>query len=601
MLTPTEACLESKCQRIARILTKQYGVQVRIEGSVAYFDMQGRVIVLPNLLEASWDTVDGLIDGFLDHECGHALFTEYKKAKRLDGKLEHFFWNGVEDSWTEREMIALYPGCKDNLDAVKQILDEKIFDNWEKLDFLNRLNFVLVRTWERVPMHACVDEDVQITLSLEHLEKEVADGFKVASTAEAVKLAKRIVEKLEQVNEQQEECESPSQAQDDQDTEAGEASDPGDESESEDEAIHEGEGEIPDVSAQDVPVQVTDMENFFNAQLESVPIKPNVGPEEYVVFSEQYDHDTTYSSDVRMDKSMKYAQLKEEVAEYIGSMATTLELCLTIDTETRWAGGSRKGRKFDKRRLGQWFLDGDDDRIWKTKEQKDEWDTAVSLLWDCSGSMEKNVKKDGKSYLARLAAIAFHEALSRAHIPHEVLGFNTGAACPVGLARLVKQARDRGENLQQFSRLDAVDKRMVFVEFGQTDGRALCLIDGNHTNRDAECVLWAAKRLAARPEKRKLLIVGSDGHPSGGRYGYTEKKYLQQVVRQVINSGIELQAIGIMDNSVKQYYPNWMLIEKATDIPAVVIHQLAKNLLKRGTSYDRFPEVFRRSGGESRQ
>jgi len=277
-------------------------------------------------------------------------------------------------------------------------------------------------------------------------------------------------------------------------------------------------------------------------------------------------------------------------------MANRLALALTAETEAYWTGGARRGRKWDKRQLPQWYLGGEDERLWKKLEQGEQWDTAVSLLWDCSGSMGRNGSHKSKSYLARLAAIAFHEALVRAGITHEVLGFNTGGRPSAELNKKVAELRSDGVSLNHYSRLDEIDARMVFVPFGSTDGRALCEIDGSHANRDGECVLWAARRLAARPEKRKILIVGSDGQPSGARWDYTEKKYLQTVVRDIITSGIEVLAIGVMNPSVEKYYPNWVLINKATDIPTVVLEQLSQQLFKKGTCDVRFPKLFTKKG-----
>ena len=142
---------------------------------------------------------------------------------------------------------------------------------------------------------------------------------------------------------------------------------------------------------------------------------------------------------------------------------------------------------------------------------------------------------------------------------------------------------------------------MVFVPWGSTDGRAICAINGDYANRDAECVLWAAKRLAARPEKRKVLIVGSDGHPNGAVYGYTEKKYLQEVVAQVIEAGIELYAIGIMDDAVSKYYPHWVVIHRVEDLPQAVMHQLGQALFARkGTTHGNVPAINKPGSGERR-
>ena len=49
MLKPQEALLETTAQKIARILIRQYGINVRVEGSRACIDMETMTVVIPNL------------------------------------------------------------------------------------------------------------------------------------------------------------------------------------------------------------------------------------------------------------------------------------------------------------------------------------------------------------------------------------------------------------------------------------------------------------------------------------------------------------------------------------------------------------------------
>ena len=205
----------------------------------------------------------------------------------------------------------------------------------------------------------------------------------------------------------------------------------------------------------------------------------------------------------------------------------------------------------------------------------------MTLLWDCSGSMGSSDRRTDKAALARLAAVAFHEALNKAHVVHEVLGFNSVGGTPEGLVRAVGEAGDRGEDLDRYSRLEDIDNLIVFASFGQADGRAICEITGAASNRDGEAVLWAARRLAQRLEPRKILIVGSDGQPQGGRFHRTEQNYLRETVRRVTSAGIEVIGLGIMDQSVKQYYEQWVLVQDIRDLPKAVLGQITNLLLNR--------------------
>lgn len=323
-----------------------------------------------------------------------------------------------------------------------------------------------------------------------------------------------------------------------------------------------------------------DVEGLVNEMLEKFyDWSTRNDPDRYIVFSEEYDYDTTYDQDERASLAKEYKRIQSEVHKYVGNLASVLELTLMAESEDRWVGGARKGKKFDQRRLAYWAEGSDDDRIFRYLEEGIRHDTAITMLWDCSGSMGSSSQPRNKAALARIAAVAFHEALKRCKfIKHEVLGFNTGGYDSDELDALIRQAERNGDDLSRYSRLEERDARMVFVPFGSDDGRPIAAISGGAANRDGECVLWAARRLAQRPEKRKILIVGSDGHPQGARYHRTERDYLREVVRQVMSAGLEVYGLGIMDEAVKSYYPNYEVIHDAKDLPRAVMTLLASSL-----------------------
>lgn len=371
-------------------------------------------------------------------------------------------------------------------------------------------------------------------------------------------------------------------ADDTEDGDSGDAGDKADGEEADGEAARQAEN-FQDGVDNDSFEKPADLDAMVREDIKGDVRRGSDGPADYVVFSEQYDTETRYTDDDRIAYSKEYHKIRESVRSHIGTMAQALEAALAAEAESCWVGGERLGRRFDRRRMASWVAGSDDDRIFQRLEEGENLDTAVCLLWDCSGSMGSSSVASNKAALARIAAVAFHEALTRAGIAHEVLGFNTGGGVSPELNLLVREAEKRGEDLTRYSRLMELDNRMVFVDFGQTDGRAICAITGGHANRDGEAVLWAARRLAARPERRKILIVGSDGQPAGARYGGTERRYLQEVVERVIQAGIEVVGIGIMDESVKQYYPTNVTIRTARDLPRVVMGELT-NLLLKGTS-----------------
>ena len=100
-------------------------------------------------------------------------------------------------------------------------------------------------------------------------------------------------------------------------------------------------------------------------------------------------------------------------------------------------------------------------------------------------------------------------------------------------------------------------------------------------NIDGEALLWAYKRIAARKEERKILMIISDGAPvddstlSVNSGDYLEK-HLKQTVKWIEeNSSIEILAVGI-GHDVTRYYKKAIKIADVQELGDVMINQLAK-------------------------
>jgi cobalamin biosynthesis protein CobT len=176
--------------------------------------------------------------------------------------------------------------------------------------------------------------------------------------------------------------------------------------------------------------------------------------------------------------------------------------------------------------IGDW-----NQKIFKKKQDVLDIDTCISILVDWSGSMSNSYKKPTAVRAAQRLVKTFDKAL---HIPVEVISFSV----PWGtnfIHAVIKRFDERVTDVQIAQR---------FTEFDDLTGG----------NADAEAVLYTAKRLASRKEKRKILIVLSDGEPTDsvdGSAGYG----LKQVTDSIRKRGqIELYGIGIMDDGVKGFY-----------------------------------------------
>jgi cobaltochelatase CobT len=208
--------------------------------------------------------------------------------------------------------------------------------------------------------------------------------------------------------------------------------------------------------------------------------------------------------------------------------------------------------------------------------------TVVSLLIDHSGSM-----RGRPMLIAAMTVEIFARALERCGVRCEVLGFTT-------------RDWDGGEPAREWAaasypphpgRLNALEHIVVKsadVPWRRARiGLGLFLHDEMlKENIDGEALLWAHERLMQRSEKRRILVVVSDGTPmdeataAANGFEYLDD-HLHQVVRAIERgSPVQLAAIGI-GHDVSRVYRNATKIAKIDQLgPALTAKLIA--LLSEG-------------------
>lgn len=193
--------------------------------------------------------------------------------------------------------------------------------------------------------------------------------------------------------------------------------------------------------------------------------------------------------------------------------------------------------------------------------------TVVTLLIDHSGSMAGR-----KMQIAALTVEVFVRVLERCGVRAEVLGFTT-------------RDWDGGDPARQWAddgyppepgRLNALEHIVIKgadVPWRRARrGLGLFLRDGMlKENIDGEALTWAHQRLLARAERRRLLIVVSDGTPmdeatfAANGFDYLDG-HLAAVVHHIeTRSPVQLAAIGI-GHDVSQFYANATRISKVDEL-----------------------------------
>ena len=133
---------------VASVLGRRYGVHVQIAGQTAFTD--GNTINLPELPADGDERLLPLVRGYLDHEAGHIRETDFSilQAKRLSPLTKHI-WNIIEDWRVEQRLSTVFPGCKQNLQWLARHLFMEEANNRTVNAELQILDWMLhsVRAW----------------------------------------------------------------------------------------------------------------------------------------------------------------------------------------------------------------------------------------------------------------------------------------------------------------------------------------------------------------------------------------------------------------------------------------------------------------------
>jgi cobaltochelatase CobT len=216
--------------------------------------------------------------------------------------------------------------------------------------------------------------------------------------------------------------------------------------------------------------------------------------------------------------------------------------------------------------------------VFKLRDDRAEMDTAVSVLVDMSGSM-----KGPKASLATQAVIAIAEALDRPSIPFEVLGFNNASMFLGVSGRAFEEIEQdhREKRHDRYVPLDMYELKRFDERLSQASGvlwQIERLVDGS--NSDGEAVLSAWRRLLARPESRRVMLVLSDGQPATSGNKGAQANYLGDVVRRVeADESCDVVGIGIMDASVEEFYQRSVVVNDIDELAGVAMDQMARLLM----------------------
>lgn len=299
----------------------------------------------------------------------------------------------------------------------------------------------------------------------------------------------------------------------------------------------------------------------------------------YTVYTCQFD-ETVMAEDLcsRNALSRMRHQLDAETESLQGMvtvLAHHLQRRLMTKQRRSWVFDQDEGL-LDVARLASVVVDPLHPLIYKQEKDADFVDTVVTLLIDNSGSMRGSPIKT-----AAICADILGQTLERCGVKVEILGFTTthwqgGAAREQWLTSGSSPAPGRLNGLRHIIYKTAdTPWRRARNNLGLMMRESLL-----KENIDGESIQWAYDRMINRPEKRKILMVISDGVPvDDSTLTSNAADYLDRHLREVIGnieraSKVELMAIGI-GHDVIQYYKKAITIHHAEELGGAMTTHLA--------------------------
>jgi len=265
----------------------------------------------------------------------------------------------------------------------------------------------------------------------------------------------------------------------------------------------------------------------------------------------------------------------ESLAGAVARLANKLQRRLMAKQSRSWQFDLEEGL-LDTARLTRVVTDPLQALSFKVESDTDFRDTVVTLLIDNSGSM-----RGRPITIAAICGDILARTLERCGVKVEILGFTT-RAWKGGKSREAWLEAGRPANPGRVN-----DVRHIIYKAADEPWRharrnlGLMMREGLlKENIDGEALEWARKRLMARPEQRRILMVISDGAPvDDSTQSVNAGNYLEAHLRQVIEdielrSPIELVAVGI-GHDVTRYYRRAVTLLDAEELAGALTDELA--------------------------
>lgn len=342
----------------------------------------------------------------------------------------------------------------------------------------------------------------------------------------------------------------------------------------------QGEGAEEDGEAEEEDGVAAEGEDRPGGPQQRKEVAPSDDSSAYRAFTRKFDEEISAEDLCDAEELARLRQQLDQQLSHlqgvVSKLANRLQRRLLAQQQRAWEFDLEEGT-LDAARLARIVANPMLSLSYKREREADFRDTVVTLLIDNSGSM-----RGRPISVAAMCSDILARTLERCSVKVEILGFTTRAwKGGQSRERWVQEGKPRNPG-----RLN--DLRHVIYKGADSPWRrarknlGLMLREGLlKENIDGEALEWAYRRLLSRPERRRILMVISDGAPvDDSTLSVNPGNYLERHLRKVIHDIeqrdiVELIAIGI-GHDVTRYYRRAVTIVDAEELGGTMMKKLAE-------------------------
>ena len=452
------------------------------------------------------------------------------------------------------------------------------------------------RTLPDVPMRICelFESELQekAGATLERLDDVLSDQADFARFARQLISDFGYADQLGDNPDEDSNSEDPEDSPEDEQPDNQSGDEPDDDSEQYSEDTLVEESMVDEQLQEGDPDDTQSAEEREDPDVDEPPQLAQSGPSEadpnYTIFTAEFDEEVRaedLAEPAELDRlRANLDQQLEPLKGAVGRLANKLQRRLLAQQNRYWEFDKEEGI-LDSGRLARIVANPTTPLSFKVEKDTKFKDTVVSLLLDNSGSM-----RGRPISIAAISADILARTLERCQVKVEILGFTT-RAWKGGESRGKWVASGRSTTPGRLNDLRHIIYKNADTPWRRSRGNlGLMMKEGLlKENIDGEALEWAHRRLAARTESRKILMVISDGAPvDDSTLSVNPSNFLEQHLRSVVSliakrRSVELLAIGI-GHDVTTYYSKAVTIADVEQLAGAMTEQLAELFDANATS-----------------